>query len=101
MMKQLYVENVPTKKSLAQRKLKKQRKSEYLKKSKLTRKEIEQAISGLSSNDQVLYDKILQIDNLFGLYLEYRNDAEKFNKFVKAKAEEFEKQQRSKNKEGA
>jgi len=72
-----------------------------LKKSKLTRKEIEQAISGLSSNDQVLYDKILQIDNLFGLYLEYRKDAEKFNKFVKAKAEEFEKQQRSENKEGA
>ena len=62
---------------------------------------MEQAISGLSSNDQVLYDKILQIDNLFGLYLEYRNDAEKFNKFVKAKAEEFEKQQRSENKEGA
>ena len=62
---------------------------------------MEQAISGLSSNDQVLYDKILQIDNLFGLYLEYRKDAEKFNKFVKAKAEEFEKQQRSENKEGA
>ena len=71
-----------------------------MKKSKLTRKEIEKAIGGLSDNDQYLHNKILQIDNLLGLYLEYRKDTEKFNKFVTSKAKEFE-QQRSENKEGA
>jgi hypothetical protein len=69
-----------------------------LKKNKLTRKETEQAISGLSANDQILHETILQIDNLFGLYLEYRKDTEEFNKFVIAKAKEFE--QRSKDKKG-
>ena len=72
-----------------------------MKKKKLTSKEIEKAIGGLSTNDQYLYDKILQIDNLLGLYLEYREDTEKFNKFVTSKAEEFENKQRSENKEGA
>ena len=61
---------------------------------------MEQAIGGLSSNDQILHDKILQIDNLLGLYLEYRKDTEKFNKFVMAKAKEFESEQRSEDKEG-
>ena len=72
-----------------------------MKKKKLTNKERDEAIAGLSNNDQILYNKILYIDNLLGLYLEYRKDTEKFNKFVKAKAKEFEKQQRSENKEGA
>ena len=67
-----------------------------MKKKALTKKEIEKSISGLSNNDQILYDKILQIDNLFGLYLEYRKDAEKFSEFVTSKAKEFE-QQRSEN----
>ena len=53
---------------------------------------MEQAISGLSNNDQILHDKILQIDNLLGLYLEYRKDTEKFNKFVISKAKELEQQ---------
>ena len=85
---------------MAQKKWQKQRKSEYLKKSKLTRKEIEKAIDGLSNNYQYLNNKIVQIDNLFGLYLEYRKDTEKFNKFGTSKAKEFE-QQRSEDKEGA
>ena len=60
---------------------------------------MEQAIGGLSKNDQILYDKLVQIDNLFGLYLEYRQDTEKFSKFVTLKAKEFE-QQRSEDKRG-
>ena len=72
-----------------------------MKKKKLTNKERDEAIAGLSNNDQILYNKILHIDNLLGLYLEYRKETEKFSKFVKVKAEEFEKQQRSENKEGA
>tara|TARA_Y100000310_G_scaffold25748_1_gene24627 strand:- start:339 stop:557 length:219 start_codon:yes stop_codon:yes gene_type:complete len=71
-----------------------------LKKKKLTNKERDEAIEGLSNNDQILYNKILQIDNLLGLYLEYRKETEKFNKFVMDKAKEFEKQQRSEDKKG-
>ncbi len=71
-----------------------------MKKNKLTRKEIENAIGGLSNNDQILHDKILQIDNLLGLYLEYRKDTEQFNRFVILKAEELERQ-RSEDKQGA
>ena len=53
---------------------------------------MEQAINGLSNNDQILHNKILQIDNLLGLYLEYRKDTDKFNKFVISKAKELEQQ---------
>ena len=59
------------------------------------------AIDGLSNNDQYLNNKILRIDNLLGLYLEYKKETEKFEQFVKGKVEEFEKQQRSKIKKGA
>ena len=61
---------------------------------------MEKAIEGLSNNDQILHNKMLQIDSLIGLYLEYKKDTEKFNKFVISKAKEFE-QQRSEDKEGA
>ena len=91
---------MPTKNHLAQRISNKQRKNEYLKKKALTKKEIETAISGLSNNDQILHEKVVQIDNLFGLYLEFRKEAERFSKFVTSKVEEFE-QQRSENKDGA
>ena len=71
-----------------------------MKKKKLTNKERDEAIAGLSNNDQILYNKILHIDNLLGLYLEYRKETEKFSKFVKVKAEEFEKRQKSEDKKG-
>ena len=71
-----------------------------MKKKKLTNKEMTEALEGLSNNIQITYNKVLYIDNLIGLYLEYRKDTEKFNKFVIGKAEEFEKQQRSEDKEG-
>ena len=60
-----------------------------------------EAIDGLSNNDQYLRDKILQLDNLLGLYLEYRKDTDRFNKFVKAKVEKFEQKQRSDITKGA
>jgi hypothetical protein len=72
-----------------------------LKKKKLTNKERDEAIEGLSNNGQILYNKILHIDNLLGLYLEYRKDTDNFSKFVKVKAEEFEKRQKSEDKKGA
>ncbi len=71
-----------------------------MKKNKLTRKEIENALNGLSSNDQILWKETLELRQVFSLYLEYRKETEKFSKFVTSKAKEFE-QQRSENKEGA
>ena len=71
-----------------------------MKKNKLTRKEIENALNGLSSNDQILWKEILELKQVFSLYLEYRKETEKFSKFVTSKAKEFE-QQRSEDKEGA
>mgnify|MGYP003126575893 CR=1 FL=1 len=72
-----------------------------MRKSKLTNKELTSAISGLSNNDQILMKEFLEFKQLFELYLQYRNkafneDIKGFNDFVKAKVNEFEKQQRSK-----
>ena len=72
-----------------------------MRKSKLTNKELTSAISGLSNNDQILIKELLEFKQLFELYLEYRNkafneDVKGFNDFVKAKINEFERQQRSK-----
>ena len=79
-----------------------------MKKKALTKKEINEAIGGLINNDIILRDRVVNIENFFGLYFEfrkvtYKEDPEAFNKFVTSwteKAEEFE-QQRSKDKEGA
>ena len=72
-----------------------------MKKKKLTNKELTEAISGLSNNDQFLNNKLLQIDSLFGLYLEYRKETDKFDKFVKGRVKEFEQKKRSEIKKGA
>ena len=76
-----------------------------MKKKKLTSKEIANAIDGLSKNDGILLNmmnnNILELRQIIALYLEWKKETESFDKFVKAKAEEFEKQQRSENKEGA
>ena len=74
---------------------------DYLKRKKLTNKERDEAIGVLNNNLQYLLNKMLSIDNLLGLYLEYRKDTVDFEKFVKARAEEFEKQKRSGDKKGA
>ena len=88
---------MPIKNHSAQEILNKQRKNEYLKRKALTKKEIEKAISGLSSNDQYLHNKLLQMDSIFGLYLEYRKETEKFSEFVNSRTKEFE-QKQSENK---
>ena len=73
-----------------------------MKKNKLTRKEIKEALDTLNNNGQYLYDKILQIDNLLGLYLEYRKETDKFSKFVKSKVDSIEKQRsKTENTKGA
>ena len=67
-------------------------------KKKLTNREITDILGKLSQNDQVLWKEILEIKQLFSLYLEYRNKTHKeqqneFNDFVRTKVEEFERQQ--------
>ena len=59
---------------------------------------IEEAIDGLSNNDQIIWKEMLETKQIISLYLEYNKDTDKFNKFVKAKVKEFE--QRSENKKG-
>ena len=76
-----------------------------MKKKKLTNKEITEAIDGLSKNDEILLKvinhNILECKQIIALYLEWKKETDSFDKFVKAKAEEFEKQKRSGDKEGA
>ena len=77
-----------------------------MKKKKLTNKERDEVLSGLSNNDRILWKEILEVKQHFALYLDYRQkvfkeEVEGYNKFVKSIVEEFEKQQRSENKEGA
>ena len=77
-----------------------------MKKKKLTNKERDEAIEGLSNNDRILWKEILEMKQHFALYLDYRQkvfkeDIEDYNKFVKGIVKEFEKQQRSEDKKGA
>ena len=59
---------------------------------------IEEAIDGLSNNDQIIWKEMLETKQIISLYLEYNKDTDKFNKFVKAKVKEFE--QRSEDTKG-
>ena len=67
-----------------------------MKKKRLTK--IEEAIDGLSNNDQIIWKEMLETKQIISLYLEYNKDTDKFNKFVKAKVKEFE--QRSEDTKG-
>ena len=76
-----------------------------MKKKKLTNKERDEAIAGLSNNDRILWKEILEVKQYFSLYLDYRQKVfkekvEDFTEFVNGLIEEFEEKQRSGNKEG-
>ena len=76
-----------------------------MKKKKLTNKERDEAIAGLSNNDKILWKEILEVKQYFSLYLDYRQKVfkekvEDFTEFVNGLIEEFEKKHRSGNKEG-
>ena len=64
----------------------------------LTRKEIHKALDGLSGNCLILREEILEIKNIFTLYLQYKKELNNFNKFVRAEADKFEQKQKSENK---
>ena len=57
---------------------------------KPTKKEIETVISKLISHVQMLEEKLNALDSLFGLYLDWKNDTNKFNKFVETKVKDYQ-----------
>jgi|TARA_Y100000310_G_C19984106_1_gene491154 hypothetical protein len=59
-------------------------------KQKPTKKEIETVISTLISHVQMLEEKLGALDSLFGLYLDWRKDKDKFNKFVEDKVKKYQ-----------
>ena len=61
-------------------------------KQKPTKKEIETVISTLISHVQMLEEKLGALDSLFGLYLDWKKDKDKFNKFVEDKVKKYQKE---------
>ena len=59
-------------------------------KQKPTKKEIETVISKLINHVQMLEEKLGAIDTLFGLYLDWKKDKDKFNKFVEEKVKSYQ-----------
>ena len=71
-----------------------------LSKKKPTKKEFETVISRLINHVRFLDEKLSALDSLFGLYLEWKNDKDKFNKFVEAKVEKHQSQDVNKDEPG-
>ncbi len=69
-------------------------------KKKPTKKEFETVISRLINHVRFLDEKLGALDSLFGLYLEWKNDKDKFNKFVEAKVEKHQSQDVNKDEPG-
>tara|TARA_R100000458_G_scaffold37215_1_gene34680 strand:+ start:1300 stop:1515 length:216 start_codon:yes stop_codon:yes gene_type:complete len=67
-----------------------------LKKKKPTNKQIETVISNIIQQLQVIEQKVNALDNLIGLYFEWKKDTDKFNKFVQGRLKELQ----DKNKTG-
>ena len=59
---------------------------------KPTKKEIETVISKLISHVQMLEEKLNALDSLFGLYLDWKKDTDKFNKLVEGKVKKYKKE---------
>ena len=67
-----------------------------MKKKKPTNKQIETVISNIIQQLQVIEQKVNALDNLIGLYFEWKKDTDKFNKFVQGRLKEMQ----DKNKTG-
>ena len=59
-------------------------------KQKPTKKEIETVISTLINHVRLLEEKLGALDSLFGLYLDWNKDKDKFNKFVEDKVKDYQ-----------
>ena len=61
-------------------------------KKKPTKKEFETVISTLINHVQMIEQKLGALDSLFGLYLDWKNETDKFNKFVESKVKKYKKE---------
>ena len=61
-------------------------------KKKPTKKELETVISNMINHLRFIEEKLNALDSLFGLYLEWKKDKDKFNKFVEKKVKEHQSQ---------
>jgi len=68
-----------------------------LKKKKPTGKQIELVLSNIINELELLKQKFGALDNLIGLYFEWKKDTDKFNKYVQGRVKELEEK---KNKTG-
>ena len=59
-----------------------------MKKKKPTAKQIETVISNIIQQLSYIEQKVNALDNLIGLYFEWKKDTDKFNKFVHKKISE-------------
>ena len=59
-------------------------------KKKPTKKEFETVISNMISHLRFIEDKLNALDSLFGLYLQWKKEKDKFNKFVEKKVQEHQ-----------
>ena len=59
-----------------------------MKKKKPTAKQIETVISNIIQQLSYIEQKVNALDNLIGLYFEWKKDTDKFNKFVQKKVSE-------------
>jgi hypothetical protein len=59
-----------------------------LAKRKPTKKEFETVISNILNEVDYIDKKLRALDSLFGLYLKWKKDVDKFNKFVEVKVQE-------------
>ena len=56
-------------------------------KKKPTKKDIEVVISNLINHLRVIEEKIVALDNIFGLYIKYKKDEKGFQKYVQKQIE--------------
>ncbi len=59
-------------------------------KKKPTKKDIEVVISNLINHLRVVEEKVVALDNIFGLYIKYKKDDADFQKFVGKQLEEVQ-----------
>ena len=71
-----------------------------LSKKKPTKKEFETVISNMIREIEFVGRKLYELNITFGLYLEWKNDKDKFNKFVEAKVEKHQSQDVNKDEPG-
>ena len=61
-----------------------------MKKKKPTAKQIETVISNIIQQLSYIEQKVNALDNLIGLYFQWKKDTDKFNKFVQKRLKEMQ-----------